>query len=397
MNGYALFDEAFSSTDGVSISFDVAAWGGGAAEFGADGFAFFLVDGDQIDRDTFQIGGYGASLGYAPLNSEPGMTGVVLGIGFDEHGGFWNGSEGRTGPEGDEDIGGRKRNNIVLRAGANDNWRHLAHTDSIDTEDLQLACPDVGSDGCDARSEAFGKGRYVVHITILPGTNDTFDLAVFTRNKEDGEFVQRLTYTIDEALPENLKLGFSAGTGQRTNNHEVRTVKVQSLTDLSVEASVEAEEGYVDGRIVEYTYRIQNQTDSDVCATEVQLSLPDGFVIEEGGQSCTTAGEDVDSNCGNLGKDGVLYDVIPIGSNGEVIITIRGTLNADGQSEGRASARVTPTAGQGDENLSDNFHEVIEAYAQASTIQDHEVSSGAGKTLQIDLTEGALEGDAPID
>lgn len=85
-----------------------------------------------------------------------------------------------------------------------------------------------------------------------------------------------------------------------------------------------------------------------MCPPEVQLSLPDGFFIEEHGRSC-------------------------------------------------GNARATPTASQGDENLSDTFHEVIEAYAQASTIQDHEVSSGAGKTLQIDLTEGALEGDAPID
>src|SRR5699024_8883190 len=85
-NGYALFDEAFESQDGVSISFEVAAWGGSGSTFGADGLAFFLVDGDQIDASNFQIGGYGGSLGYAPLVgksvNDPGMLGAVLGIGF---------------------------------------------------------------------------------------------------------------------------------------------------------------------------------------------------------------------------------------------------------------------------------------------------------------------------
>ncbi len=68
-SGYAFYDEAFSSSQGIVIDFDYASYGG----TGADGITFFLYDG-ATPASQFRIGAFGGSLGYSSCGSTPGCA-----------------------------------------------------------------------------------------------------------------------------------------------------------------------------------------------------------------------------------------------------------------------------------------------------------------------------------
>jgi large repetitive protein len=103
--GYILIDLPFSSEYGIKASFEYFIFKdpSSGAGFLGDGFSFFLIDGTTTAA-TFQIGGVGGSLGYAPHGSNSsgqyssgGVTGGYMGIGFDVLGNFGNFQEKRFG------------------------------------------------------------------------------------------------------------------------------------------------------------------------------------------------------------------------------------------------------------------------------------------------------------
>src|SRR5690606_25918281 len=92
-NGYVFVDIPFSSAFGLKVSFEFSSYGG----TGADGFSFFMFDGN-INAFDFEIGGTGGALGYTAARQRfdesalirKGLKGAYLGIGFDELGNFGN-------------------------------------------------------------------------------------------------------------------------------------------------------------------------------------------------------------------------------------------------------------------------------------------------------------------
>jgi len=77
--GYAVYDEALSTENGLAFQFDYTSWGGS----GADGISFFLFDG-ETSMEEFNIGGTGGSLGYAPRHKvSEGLSNAVVGIALD--------------------------------------------------------------------------------------------------------------------------------------------------------------------------------------------------------------------------------------------------------------------------------------------------------------------------
>lgn len=100
--GYVLIDLPFSSEYGIKASFEYFIHTPGGNGLG-DGIGFFLIDG-AITSSTFQIGGVGGSLGYAPHGSDgagtystSGITGGYMGIGFDVLGNHGNYHEKKYG------------------------------------------------------------------------------------------------------------------------------------------------------------------------------------------------------------------------------------------------------------------------------------------------------------
>jgi fibronectin-binding autotransporter adhesin len=94
---YALYTGGTITGAGRSVfaSFDFTFWDQGGIG-AADGLTFFLYDASQ----TFSVGAYGGSLGYAQKTGINGLSGGYLGIGLDVFGNYSNPTEGRTGGPG---------------------------------------------------------------------------------------------------------------------------------------------------------------------------------------------------------------------------------------------------------------------------------------------------------
>ena len=126
-SGYALYDKAFPSDQGISVKFQYATYAGN----GADGIAFFLLDGST---GTPLIGALGGSLGYSDKGScsaptQPGITGGYVGIGLDEYGNFSDASHG-----GLCSAPGRRPHSVTLRgsgvrapSGTDGGYDYLTH------------------------------------------------------------------------------------------------------------------------------------------------------------------------------------------------------------------------------------------------------------------------------
>lgn len=103
LRGWVYVDLPFSPTYGIKTSFEYFIHSAGASNGLGDGFSFFLFDG-SIDQSTFEIGGLGGSLGYAPHGSNVtgaytggGLKGGYMGIGFDVLGNYGNFQEKKFG------------------------------------------------------------------------------------------------------------------------------------------------------------------------------------------------------------------------------------------------------------------------------------------------------------
>lgn len=388
--GYALFDEAFPSGQGVSMTFEVSTWGGS----GADGIVFFLVDGDEVNKGNFEHGGWGGGLGYAQRNQEPGMPHAVLGVGFDEFGNFWNGAEGKDGPAGDENASGLKPNSIVIRDGASGNWKHLKDTGTL--ADLKLSC-NAGT--CSERPSEFGQGQYRATVNILPVGTHEFEVVVYTQFSEDAPLIEQLRTIVNVAIPENLKLGFTSSTGGSTNYHEIRQIDVSTLTDLAMDFDISPmtpNDEIVDGQELTYTFNVKNKTSDTICAAQVELGLPDGFTVDT--QSCTS-NQTSDDNCGALATLGKSNVIVGLDGNEELTITVTGTIESGGEPDATVNARVTPRAGQGDLDPSDNFQSTGTIFVDGVKVEDHELTIApvSQQTTTLDLLEGVTAPGYAVD
>ncbi len=226
--GYAFNNEPLETENGLTFKFDYSTWGGN----GADGFTFFLVDG-ETELDEFHTGGVGGSLGYAPrYTSTEGMSNAYVGIGFDEFGNFSNPIEGRTG--GTERI----QDSVAVRGGGDgfEGYEFIAGTERLE-------------EGIDTRKVAerpdqSGSGARNVTITFKP-EEDTFHMSLEMQFGADGETKELFSdLPIPGEVPDTLKFGFVATTGGATNFHEVSNVSSQESVEVEAveETTVEVEE-----------------------------------------------------------------------------------------------------------------------------------------------------------
>ena len=167
--GAAFYTTAFSTAGNVfDVQFDYASHDG----TGADGLAFFMLDGSYTPTAA---GGAGSGLGYT------GISGGYFGVGLDEYGGF----------------GGRAAgvDNVAIRQGSN--------TSAL-VSVLTTIAP-VTRDGKKHVRVAFANNKVSVWIAGTLLINE-----------------QALAAT----LPATVKFGFSGATGGMTNIHEVDNLTV---------------------------------------------------------------------------------------------------------------------------------------------------------------------------
>ncbi|MBM3127570.1 MAG: hypothetical protein FJ009_02930 [Chloroflexi bacterium] len=202
--GSAIYNTAFSSSDGVRATFTYATYGGS----GADGFSFYLIDGATA---VPTLGAAAGSLGYSWWNTSPfqnGVTNGYVGIGFDEYGNFSNQDFGACGAGA---CPGRVANSVTIRGSGNLNtgFNYLTRASaSIATASRAGA----------KRARITISAGATKYITVEIDSGSGFQTIINNFN---------LTAAAGQvAMPTTFKMGFSASTGGLTNYHEIRDLTV---------------------------------------------------------------------------------------------------------------------------------------------------------------------------
>ena len=196
--GSAVSDTALQSAYGIQATFQWATYGGS----GADGFAFYLLDGATENPTQ---GCNGGALGYSGYSGCPGITNGYVGIGFDEYGNFSSSGSGGgcTVP-----CPGLSPNTIALRGSGS----------------LETGFSYLGNAAC-AIGTGSRAGAKTARITLIGG------LLTVEVDSGSGFVILINQYNLNNvsgqaAMPAMVKIGFSGSTGGATNFHEVRNLSV---------------------------------------------------------------------------------------------------------------------------------------------------------------------------
>ncbi|MCH7399687.1 PKD domain-containing protein [Belliella sp. DSM 107340] len=230
-SGFVYIDMPFSSTFGIKASFEYFCYGG----TGADGLTAFLFDAAIAN---FSPGGFGGSLGYARRDSEAGLSGAYLGIGFDTFGNFGNNTQGKIGGfPGNE--GGFHPNSIVVRGPGQGISGYQYIVGKKVNEGGIFGLPETqrfslssGGQGTNRIVNPQIPGYRQVFLNLEPNPNDvgyllTVEMLVTTEagNPRSVTIFNQEPYPFE--APEELKIGFAASTGGENNFHEIRNVIVE--------------------------------------------------------------------------------------------------------------------------------------------------------------------------
>lgn len=242
--GYMYVKQSFPTSLGVIADFEYKMWRNVADNtyFGADGFTVFLFDG-SVDENSFQLGGYGGSLGYATYSNPAntlGLTGGYLGLGFDAYGNYARQAENRNGG-----LSTFLPNAIVLRG---------VTSPTYNLSNLYLASAALGDrsgtlDDIRKRNEI----DYNTTTTTRPSDNLFYRRVQVAINKVGGNYVitvkwrkqgetiftDVISYTMNATtypLPPTLKLGFAGSTGGGFNNQEIRNILLTTPGNLRVDS-----------------------------------------------------------------------------------------------------------------------------------------------------------------
>lgn len=208
---FVLYNRALPANAGLSIAFDLFAYGG----TGADGLSFFLIDGAT---SATTAGAFGGSLGYAnrtDLTVSPGVQGGFIGIGFDEFGNFSNPTEGRTGTA---PGSGFVSDAVAIRGSQASGYAFLTNSQlafGIDT-------PGAGVTRDQARR------RVRIDITQAGILSVQIDSNQDNDFNDPGErpITNFNVSSVSGRTPSTLKFGFAASTGSLTNFHEIRNLTI---------------------------------------------------------------------------------------------------------------------------------------------------------------------------
>ena len=271
-SGFALYDLKQPAIAGIDVTFRLSQWGGS----GADGITFFLKNGDDNNKEP---GVSGSRLGYAADDEDNGISGALLGIGFDRFGNFTNFNDSGCSPLPDELEIGRKPNSLTIR-GPGTGTAGYCLLDSTDISDRANADYDGWQRVGASDEQDRGPGREVrVKFDPDPGTVSVW-LDDLTRDP-------LLNVEAPEALrdADSFKFGFSASTGGSTNNHSVWDVVVKSVTALP---PPEIQTLTLPGAVIGQPYEGKVDVDGGVNPVKVQIvaesgSLPAGLSLAEDG------------------------------------------------------------------------------------------------------------------
>jgi uncharacterized repeat protein (TIGR01451 family) len=239
-SGFAIYRRVLPFTSGLRMTFTAFAYNGTRVPgYGAaDGISVFFTDGSV---GAERPGAFGGSLGYAQKSIDfdatvpdlPGIPGGYLGVGIDEFGNYANDREARgygCANRVDRNI---HPNYITLRGPGQPGTDWLRGYCVLD----RAPAPGV-LDQPDATLRTAPGVAHTYRIEVDPlgrpdgNPNQNAHVRVFADMGNDGSFVPVLDAPLGQDPPATFELGFGSSTGQGTNIHEIRTMRVETIEQL---------------------------------------------------------------------------------------------------------------------------------------------------------------------
>lgn len=251
--GFALYDVAQTTSAGLDIKFNMSMrnGGGGVANALADGISFYLKDGNDAGNTATSLGAKCDGLGYAARRTtgtdncrndgQNGLSGALLGIGFDAWGDAYASSWDGTGcTNGVAHTGTRYPSFMILR-GPQGNSRTEGYCRISSSQDTISGTTNKGVDLSSTNIFNNDGTGSAVRITIDTqdrsggrnnGTGRVFVAAAGTTNWSS--ISATAVFELPEALANasTFKFGFAAGTGGNYMNGEIWGTTVDSIRDL---------------------------------------------------------------------------------------------------------------------------------------------------------------------
>jgi uncharacterized repeat protein (TIGR01451 family) len=319
-SGYAIIGKAFPSNMGVLIDFEYTTWSTPGDGNGADGLSVFLFDATYAD--SFHIGGYGGSLGYAHHSNMPGLTGGYMGIGIDEYGNYSNPTEGRNGGPGFV-------KNVVGLRGPAPTYAYLGGSQVISSDNG--TGDNGGIDYNTTTSTRPTAAQFYRRVQVSLEPHDGFyTVTVKWKKSQTAPFTTLFgPVTMTDVPPAMLKLGLAASTGSLHNFHEIRNMVITTPGNISVVKQGPAYITYPGTATpLSYDITVRNQTPVTVNDIQIRDLLPAGYIVnaatgimvENYGNSTNTVNNLTVSN-------GILSGVAKLASNTEITLHVNGTIN----------------------------------------------------------------------
>lgn len=353
--GTIIYDRAFSSSVGVNVQFDYYMGGG----TGADGLAFFLIDGSATNPTP---GGSGPAMGYAYYQSSAGVTKGYLGVAFDLWGNFVSQDYFHDGLQ-----AGVIPNSIAVRGPAS-----LVPSGSSDNEYDYV----VGS-----RVNYSVAGTKKVNLTVkadgtlslrISGDNGT----TWTTIHDNFNFLATAAYS-GYPLPETFKLGFGASTGGSNNEHRVDNLVIRKPVDLRTTFTTAPSGTQVARTTVTYVIEATNLGPNADPAATFAFTVPAHLTNVTWSAAYAGGASGAASGTGNT-----ISQAINLPINGTATFTVSGTIaDAAAGTTLNLSAAATPSAPFGDINDTNSTGTATTSVSPHPFVTDANISiSGASGT-----------------
>lgn len=318
--GYAVIDKSFPSNMGVLIDFEYTTWSTPGDGNGADGLSVFLFD--AASANSFHIGGYGGSLGYAPHTGTAGISGGYMGIGLDEYGNYSNPTEDRTGGPGFV-------KNVVGLRGPAPAYAFLGGSQVISSDN---GTGDNG--GIDYNTTTTTRPLATqfyrrVQVSLEPH-NGFYTVTVKWKKSQTAPFTTLFgPVTMTSVPPSMLKLGVAASTGSLHNFHEIRNMIITTPGNISVIKQGPAYITYPGTAIpLSYDITVRNQTPVAVNQIQIKDILPPGYIVNPAtGITIEQYGDSTNAVSNLAVTNGVLTGIAKVAANAEVTLHVTGTIN----------------------------------------------------------------------
>jgi hypothetical protein len=252
--GYALYDVPQTTSAGLDIKFNMAMSQGGNASstntLQADGISFYLKDGNDAGNTASSLGAKCDGLGYAARrtaagdgcqnNGQNGLSGGLLGIGFDAWGdAYKNAWDGAGCTNGDPGTTGYPK--FMILRGPQGNTRTDGYCRISSPQDTISGTTNKGVDLSSTNLFNNDGSGSAVRITIDTqdrsggrnnGTGRVYIASAGTTNWSSVS--ASAVFELPEALANatTFKFGFAAGTGGNFMKGEIWGTTVNSIRDL---------------------------------------------------------------------------------------------------------------------------------------------------------------------